>query len=81
MIPTDRYCHSGPGNGGNSILTTLSVILCPFVVGRQNTLKGIWTCSSCSGAVLYETHVACPQESECVLKGIFSDSNNIFLWH
>ena len=21
MIPTDRFCHSGPGNGDNSILT------------------------------------------------------------
>ena len=26
MIPTDRYCHSGPGNGGNSILKKLSVM-------------------------------------------------------
>ena len=28
MIPTDRYCHSGHGNGDNSILTKLSVM--PF---------------------------------------------------
>ena len=28
MIPTDRYCHSGPSNGDNSILTKLSVM--PF---------------------------------------------------
>ena len=26
MIPTDRYCHSGPSNGDNSILTKLSVM-------------------------------------------------------
>ena len=26
MIPTDRYCHSGRGNGDNSILTKLSVM-------------------------------------------------------
>ena len=31
MIPTDRYCHSGPGNGDNSILTKLSVM--PFCRG------------------------------------------------
>ena len=29
MIPTDRYCHSGPGNGDTSILTKLSVM--PFL--------------------------------------------------
>ena len=23
MIPADRYCHSGPGNGDNSILTKI----------------------------------------------------------
>ena len=28
MIPTDRYCHSGPDNSDNSILTKLSVM--PF---------------------------------------------------
>ena len=28
MISTDRYCHSGPGNGNNSILKKLSVM--PF---------------------------------------------------
>ena len=33
MIPTDRYCYSGPGNGSNSILTNCQ--LCLFVVGRQ----------------------------------------------
>ena len=26
MIPTDRYCDSGPGNGDRSILTKLSVM-------------------------------------------------------
>ena len=31
MILTDRYCHSGPGNGANSILTKLSVM--PFCRG------------------------------------------------
>ena len=31
MIPTDRYCHSGPGNSDNSILTKLSVM--PFCRG------------------------------------------------
>ena len=31
MIPTDRYCHSGPSNGDNSILTKLSVM--PFCHG------------------------------------------------
>ena len=31
MIPTDRYCHSGPGNGDDSILTKLSVM--PFCRG------------------------------------------------
>ena len=29
MIHTDTYCHSGPGNGDNSILTKLSVM--PFL--------------------------------------------------
>ena len=28
MVPTNRYCDSGPGNGDNSILTKLSVM--PF---------------------------------------------------
>ena len=36
MIPTDRYYHSGPGNGANSILTKLSVM--PFCRGAQCTL-------------------------------------------
>ena len=31
MIPTDRYCHSGPGNGSNLILIKLSVM--PFCRG------------------------------------------------
>ena len=31
MMPTDRYCHSGPGNGDNTILTKLSVM--PFCRG------------------------------------------------
>ena len=31
MNPTDRYCHSGAGNGANSILTKLSVM--PFCHG------------------------------------------------
>ena len=26
MVCTDRYCHSGPGKGDNSILTKLSVM-------------------------------------------------------
>ena len=33
MIPTDRYCHSGPSNGDNSVLTKLSVM--PFVIGGR----------------------------------------------
>ena len=36
MIPTDRYCHSGPSNGDNSILTKLSVM--PFCHWGQYTL-------------------------------------------
>ena len=40
MVCTDRYCHSGPGNGDNSILTKLSVM--PFcrwtAVQRQTDL-------------------------------------------
>ena len=39
MIPTDRYCHSGPGNGDNSILTNLSVM--PFCSGRQYSVPRI----------------------------------------
>ena len=35
MISTDRYCHSGPGNGDNSILTKLSVM--PFCRGAAVT--------------------------------------------
>ena len=31
MIPADRYCHSGPGDANNSILTKLSVM--PFCRG------------------------------------------------
>ena len=31
MIFTDRYCHSGPSTGDNSILTKLSVM--PFCRG------------------------------------------------
>ena len=34
MIPSDRYCHSGPGNGDNSILIKLSVM--PFCRGAAN---------------------------------------------
>ena len=37
MIRTDRYCHSGPGNGDNSILTKLSVM--PFCRG----VAALWT--------------------------------------
>ena len=34
MISSDRYCHSGPGNGDNSILTKLSVM--PFCRGAAD---------------------------------------------
>ena len=34
MIPTDRYCHTGPGNGGNSVLTKLSVM--PYCRGASS---------------------------------------------
>ena len=41
MIPTDRYCHSGPGNGDNSILTKLSVMpFCHGAAACMLTLKG-----------------------------------------
>ena len=36
MIPTDRYCHSGPSNGDNSILTKLSVM--PFCHGGGGSI-------------------------------------------
>ena len=47
MIPTDRYYHSGPGDGDNSILTTLSVM--PFCrgvasgTGHLDILVYTWT--------------------------------------
>ena len=53
MIPTDRYCHSGPGNGDNSILTKLLVM--PFCRGAAviltlTQLHTTWEVSAVQGS-------------------------------
>ena len=47
MISTDRYCHSGPSTGDNSILTKLSVM--PFCRGAA---------ALCNHIFLTQSHVS-----------------------
>ena len=66
MIPTDRYCHSGPGNGDNSILTKLSVM--PFCRGAAVLLSIVASCTLQEGH--WSAH-ACDREHQ-LLASTFS---------
>ena len=56
MIPTDRYCHSGPSNDDNSILTKLSVM--PFCHWGAAYCKQVYTFSKFQMAQIFAgTHI------------------------